>query len=64
MDNEDRWAALRDQHVAVRGRLSVSPGDTMGLHLQGGRVVDVRNGPPDTRDLGIGWHRYFAPRSR
>ncbi|RME22849.1 MAG: hypothetical protein D6798_14810 [Deltaproteobacteria bacterium] len=64
VDNEDRWAVLRYQHVAVRGRLSVSAGDAMGLHLQGGRVVDVRNGPPDTWDFGIGWHRYFAPRSR
>ncbi len=64
VDNDDRWTVLRYQHLAVRGRVSVALGDDMGLHLQGGKVVDVRNGPPDTWDFGIGWHRYFAPRSR
>ncbi len=59
--NDDRWAVLKYEDVVLRGKLSVELGDDMGLHAQAGRIVYVRNGPPDTWDFGLGWHKYFAP---
>ncbi|NOY27285.1 MAG: hypothetical protein GXP62_15565, partial [Oligoflexia bacterium] len=63
VDNADRWAVLRYQELVVRGKLSIALPNDMGLHFQAGKVIDVRNGPPDTWDFGVGWHKYFAPRS-
>ena len=59
----DRWTALWYRHLAGSAKLSVALSDSMGLHVGAGRVLSVRNGPPDTLDFTVGVHRYFAPRS-
>lgn len=58
----DRWTSLWYRQVAVTAKVSLALSETMGLHVGGGRVVAVRNGPPDTLDITVGVHRYFAPR--
>jgi hypothetical protein len=59
---QDRWTSLWYRDLALGGKLSVDLPRDLGLHLGAYRVVAVRNGPPDSWDLTLGVHRWFAPR--
>ncbi len=59
---DDRWTVLWYRQLAAYGKVSVALPKDMGLHLGAGRVVRVRNGPPDTWDVTVGVHKYYGPR--
>lgn len=59
---DDRWTVLWYRQLSAYGKVSVALPQDMGLHLGAGRVVAVRNGPPDTWDFTVGVHKYYGPR--
>ena len=61
---DDRWRVLWYRQVEATAKLSLELPADMGLHLGMSRVVQVRNGPPDTVDITLGVHRFFSGRNQ
>lgn len=58
---QDRWNVLAYRQVAGSAKPSIDLPRNQGLHLGVMRVLSVENGPTNTTDVALGWHRYFAP---
>ncbi len=59
---QDRWTVLWYKQVAAYGKVSIDLPKDIGLHVGAGRVLRVRNGPPDMWDFTVGVHKYYGPK--
>jgi len=62
--SRDRWNVLQTRLLQGHGKVSVDLPQAMGLHATVTWLYDVAEGPTDLVDVGVGWHKWFAPPDR